>query len=219
MDCTETKIHGGYKQQAAACFTVLLLAMATLLLLQSCSTTPPPSTTPTLPWQARQQQLHQFNAWQLNGKMALQSAQDAGSANLDWQENKRHYVISLFGPFGTPGPKLIGEPGKITLITANGKHAMAKSPEELLAKLWGFNVPISNLYYWIRGLPAPGMVTNQAFDGAHRLTELEQQGWHIQFSHYTNAGSLDLPSKIFITSAALKIKIFISEWKKLRINR
>lgn len=195
-----------------------LLIVLLISLLQSCATTPPaaapPSSGPSLPWQARQQRLNEFNAWQLNGKMALQSSRESGSALLTWQENRRHYTISLFGPLGISGLKLIGQPGKITLITPEGKQAMANSPEDLLANVWGFNLPVSNLYYWIRGLPAPGPLARQTFDAGHRLTALEQQGWQIQFLNYTKTGSLELPNKIFISSAALKIKIFIAEWKR-----
>ena len=43
------------------------------------------------------------------------------------------------------------------LQTSDGKRYNAASPEQLLAEQWGFHLPVSNMKYWVRGLPVPGI--------------------------------------------------------------
>lgn len=185
-----------------------------MLGLTSCTTitTPPEAPTTKLTWQDRQAQLNRLDSWQLKGKIGVHTAQDSGSATVDWLQNRGRYTVSLEGPLGAGGMKLSGQPGNVTLEMSNGKRVTASNPEELLAREWGFNLPVSYLKYWVRGLPAPGAVNTQ-FDDYHRLTQLSQSGWRVQFLSYTTINKLDLPTKIEISSSALSSKIIIYDWK------
>lgn len=160
----------------------------------------------------RQETLNNLHRWHLEGKIAVQTARDSGSATINWTQNNEQYVVSLYGPLGTNGIKLIGKPGKILLITAKGQRFSARTPEGLLAKQWGFNLPVSNLKYWIRGLEVPNEPANKQLDRYGRLKQLDQNGWHVQYLSYNNNYPFDLPNKIFITSPSLKTKIIIYKW-------
>ena len=191
-----------------------LIGFLFVLGLTSCTTisTPPDAPTAKLTWQDRQAQLNRLDSWQLKGKIGVHTAQDSGSATVDWLQNRSRYTVSLEGPLGAGGMKLSGQPGNVTLEMANGKRVTASNPEELLAREWGFNLPVSYLKYWVRGLPAPG-AANTLFDNFHRLTDLTQSGWHVQFLSYTTINKLDLPTKIEISSSTLTSKIIIYDWK------
>ncbi|HEX4045830.1 MAG TPA: lipoprotein insertase outer membrane protein LolB [Gammaproteobacteria bacterium] len=194
-----------------------LLATVLAFVLTSCTTiAPSPPTnvvTPPPVTKNQQVQLEQLRTWHIKGKIAIQTAQDAGSAVVDWQQKGSHYAISLANPLGGAILKLTGEPGVVTLVTADGKAFTADSPEQLLAKQWGFHLPVSNLTYWIRGLPVPQIEHSSQFDARHRLQKLVQQGFVVEFLSYEQIGELDLPSKIKITSSALKIKLVIYSWQ------
>jgi outer membrane lipoprotein LolB len=166
-----------------------------------------------IPWKDRQLALNRIQSWQISGKIAVQTPKDSGSASVDWTQNQGSFIISLMGPLGSNGLRLSGQPGKVTLETADGKHFTASNPEQLLAERWGFHLPVSNLKYWIRGLPVPGIPANTQFDSAGRLTQLSQQGWHIRFLSYTRAGAADVPAKLFINSSDLNVKIIVYNWK------
>jgi outer membrane lipoprotein LolB len=186
------------------------------LILTSCSTITPQAPAPaqqSLSWQERQQILSRLQTWKLNGKIAVQTAQDSGSASIDWQQQHATYSISLMGPLGTNGLKLNGKPGQVTLETADGKHFSASSAETLLSQQWGFNLPVSYLFYWVRGLPVPGLDHSEKMDSYHRLTNLTQQGFQIEYAAYVHANKLDMPAKIIISSPALKTKLMIYEWQ------
>ncbi len=189
-----------------------LVALLASTLLSSCTTVAPTSAPTQDTWQTRKAQLERIQNWQLTGKVAVQTAQDSGSATIDWQENHGSYNVSLYGPLGSGAIKLNGRPGRATLTTQNGKTFTANSPEVLLAKNWGFNLPVSYLRYWVRGLPVPGVDANMQFDDYHRVTSFRQQGWQVEVQSYTRAGGAELPSRLAISSASLKGKLVIHEW-------
>lgn len=189
-----------------------------LITLTACANkTPSSMNAPTAPIiknpKERETVLNRIQSWQVNGKIAVQTAQNSGSATVDWIQNPNSYVISMLGPLGSNGLKLTGRPGFVTLQTADGKHYSASSAEELLAKGWGFRLPLSNLRYWIRGLPVPNLPARSQKDSFGRLTSLTQTNWQVEYLAYTTRGTVDLPTNLVITSPALKVKIFVHEWQ------
>lgn len=192
---------------------ILFIVSFLTILLSGCATVAPPAPGTVVAWKDRQAALARLQSWQLSGKIAVQTAQDSGSATIDWTQHAGQYSISLLGPLGSGGFKLSGNPREVTVITAEGKQFHAASPEQLLAQTWGFHLPVSYLNYWIRGLPAPVPIANTQYDAYGRLSELKQQGWSIRFQSYTHAGNLDLPSRLAMTSPELNIKMVIYQWQ------
>lgn len=192
-----------------------LVILFTFLWLTSCATVAPQETTAqnqTLPWDSRVKTLSDISQWDLKGMISIRSAHDAGSATLEWQQKDQNYHISMLGPLGTGSFELNGQPGNVELAFADGKHFHAQSPEDILAQQTGWQLPVSNLNYWIRGLPVPNSSANKNFDSYHHLTSLQQDGWNIQFLRYTSVHGIDVPSKIFLNHEPLTVKIVISHW-------
>ncbi len=129
-----------------------------------------------------------------------------------WQQQKRDYQVSLFGPFGVGRTTLNGTPTALTLLAA-GKEYKAQTPERLMQQVLGWQLPVTNLYFWVRGLPAPNSPASTTFDAYHHLIELKQQGWQIQYERYTAIQGIDLPSKLRLKSGQLQVKLVISSWK------
>lgn len=191
-----------------------------LLSLAGCSsitqtTTAPASTEPTpkLTWSERHSQLSSLKQFGLNGKIAVITNKDSGSANLAWSEQSGRYAISLTGPLGSHATRLNGQPGRVTLQDSDGKRYTANSPEQLIAKGWGYQLPISSMVYWVRGIPAPGSQASTHFDGAARLQSLKQLGYSINYSDYASYGHYELPTRINISSAAMRVKLVIYQWQ------
>lgn len=194
-------------------FIASLLTLWLLTELTGCtSMSPPAPATSNVTWQARQPLLSKLQNWQLSGKLAIITAKDSGSANVDWTEHAGRYTISLYGPLGANAITLKGTPSLVTMKTSDGKTATAHTPEELLAQQWGWHLPLSYIKYWVRGLPVPHVAAQNTFDGAHRLATLSQQGFRIQYQGYTTANGLELPQRMVITSSSIKSKIIIYRW-------
>jgi outer membrane lipoprotein LolB len=186
---------------------------ALTLTISGCSTIKPnTSPAPILPKAERETRLGSISSWRLNGKIAVQTNSNSGSASVDWFQRAGSYSIALQGPLGAGAMKLSGGPNGVTMIASDGKTFHAHSAEELLAKGWGFKLPVSNMNYWIRGLPAPGSNANTHYDERGRLQTLAQQGYRIDYLSYTNMGKIDLPEKLSITSPSLRVKIIVYQW-------
>ncbi|NNM58390.1 MAG: outer membrane lipoprotein LolB [Legionellales bacterium] len=199
-------------------FTYCLPIGLTLVLSACTSITPvaPPTATVAKPvsWSQRQQQLSTVTAWNLQGAIGMQQNDKHWSASINWQqEQASNYTIRLFGPFGAGATVLQGQPGQVSLVTNDHPQpVISTNPESLIAKETGWNLPVSNLYYWVRSIPAPGAPSSITLDQANRLSTLQQAGWQINYLDYTTVNGLDLPSTIRLNSPNFSIKLVIKEW-------
>lgn len=193
-----------------------LLKLVTLCfigtLLSSCASVAPPAENTPIHWQAREKSLNTLTAWRLSGKLGIISDTDSGSMSVAWEQSQNNYTIRLMPPLNAGAMTLNGNNQGITLTTSDGKISRAANPSELLRDNGGPALPVQNLRYWIRGLPAPGAAT-PAFDAYGRLSRLNQAGWEIVYLSYTHALSRDLPSRVSMTSPQLKLKVVIYSWE------
>lgn len=194
---------------------LICLIITSSLFLVGCSTTSAPPSEPgvKMPWKNREHGLAKINAWNLNGKIGVQTAKDSGSASVQWTQSPGNYTLSFMGPLGSGGMTLKGRPGSVSLTTADGKTFTADSAESLLAEQWGYKLPVSYLKYWVRGMPVPNIASKTSFDQYNRLNSMQQQGWNIQYEGYTRTSLGDLPNKMNITSPSMRVKVIISSWQ------
>lgn len=182
-------------------------------LLASCASMQPSAPPVKQAWERRQIETSKIESFQINGKIAILTARQSGSATVNWLQNRQRYNIELYGPLGMNALKLAGQPGLVTLKTADGKTVSAHTPEELLIQQWRWHLPVSNLKYWIRALPVPNIPSQKQFDAYQRLSQMQQDHWYIQYSNYTRISGVDLPTHISINSPDFKTKIVIYSWK------
>jgi outer membrane lipoprotein LolB len=154
-----------------------------------------------------------IKSWELSGAMSAKGAAKAWSAQINWlQSGANQYQIRLFGPLGGGTVMIEGNKGRIT-YTDGPKRVISKNPDQLLEKETGLRLPVQNLYYWVRGLPAPGSVTSSMQGPNHTLSTLTQNGYHITYLNYTTINQAELPSKIRLEGHGLLIKLVIKHWK------
>lgn len=191
------------------CFITLWLTSCT-----SISNNPAPQNT-NQTWGTRVTSVSTLQNWDLKAVIGIRNnvKNDNVTANLQWNQTQHNYTILLFGPLGAGSAKLTGTPGHVTLEASDGKVYNAPTAERLLAEQTNWDIPVSNLYYWVRGLPVPKMAAIKKFDTFNHLTELQQQGWQIQFLRYTSINHIDVPDKISLSNSQMNVKIVIKEWK------
>lgn len=203
--------------------TVLLISLVATLSACTSVSTPTSVITPAAilqapTWAERQPQLSSLTAWQLQGAMGVQQNTKRWSASVNWQQqNASNYKIRLYGPFGAGAVELQGKPGQVSLVSnQNPKPVIANNPEVLIAKETGWQLPVSNLYYWVRSIPAPGSSAQLSFDELHRVSQLKQDGWQVQYLDYRTVNGMDLPAKMLLTNAPFTIKLVIKQWQPAR---
>lgn len=192
----------------------LLTLGALLLLLVGCQSTPQiqPGQGSTRLWQQQEQQLQQLDAWELSGKLGLRSSTANHSAGLFWLQRQDYYDIRLSGPLGQGSARLQGHQGQ-SLLIAEGQQRQASSPEQLMQQELGWSLPVSSLFWWIRGLPAP----NQPYQlslGANSLpAQLTQSGWTLTYSRHQSLQGLELPGLIRLQGDQLQATLVIKQWQ------
>ena len=180
----------------------LILVSGLLLLLSACSSQPnlPVAT------QSLEPNAHLWH-WKAQGRIAFANEKNSHSASLDWQQEGYAYQLQILGPLGQGSARLEGEPFKVTLTTSNGQQVAASSPEQLLAEHLEWELPLSNMVYWIRGLAAPGKVIQ-----INQQT-LIQNGWKVEWRRFTQVDNYQLPSLLVAEKGALSFRLAINQWQ------
>lgn len=175
---------------------------------------PPTSRQRPVPsWQARALDLTTFTTWNMQALIAVRMPNDVWSAHFQWEQKPSSYTLLLSAPLSVYSLELHGEAEGVTLKMADGKMFSAKTPEVLLQEQTHLNLPVSNLYYWIRSLPVPGKPSQKRWDENHRLIELVQDGWTIRYLQYTAFENRELPQNIQLTTPGWLIKIVVKQWR------
>lgn len=155
------------------------------------------------------------SAWELSGVMAARNYKKSWSAQINWLQPSSHvYQIRLMGPLGS-GAILIERNGRIVVFREGQKSHIAKDADELLQQKTGVRLPVANLYYWVRGIPAPGSVGAAKHDAAGQLLLLKQAGFTIEYPEYVAVGNAVLPKIIRLSGHGIFVKLVIKRWKGL----
>jgi len=166
-------------------------------------------------WATRHAQLTQLEQWKIKGRTVITQDREGWNAGLRWQESDGEYQIKLEGPFAQGGVTLEGNEKVVVLTLSDGQKKSARTPEVLLAETLGWNLPVSALRYWVRGLPfnLKG-IQSMKYDEKGRLTHLVQEGWEIKFLRYIPFEEYSMPSKIFIKHPELSVRVAITDWSR-----
>ena len=164
--------------------------------------------------EGQQSQLRQLETWHAEGKLGVRFADDAHSANFDWINDQGDFSLRLSGPFGQGTTWLRRQGRLITLESPDEPLRKASSAEQLMLEQLGWQVPVSNLRYWIKGTAAPehkvGKMSRN-IDGT--LAELHQQGWTISYSRYSAYNGWALPGKLVAERGDLRLTMIIKNWQ------
>ena len=191
-----------------------VVVLSLFLSLAACATVNKPKAVddPDLEWSDRQTQLTKIALWKINGRLAITNKAEVWHLSVIWKQQDQHYKIHLSGPFGAGAVQLTGDQSGVT-IKSDNETSFATDAEQLLFETTGVEIPINNLFYWVRGLPNPESETsNIKLDPYGRLSKLSQNDWNIRFKRYYYTGNIYLPSKIFIKRDSLDIRFVIEDW-------
>ena len=193
-------------------FIYFITLLSSTILLSACATinfsAPPQTQYQKQTWQERYRALSKVTKWHMEGAFSLQQPQHSAIANYSWDQNKQNYTIHIYSSLHFYETNIIGTTRQITLLDSDNKRYTAKTPEILLQQHLGWHLPISNLFYWIRGLPGKGPYHLQNDVYGH-LTQLQQDGWVVQFSRYKSVDQVDLPQLLQLKKGSLNVRIAV----------
>jgi outer membrane lipoprotein LolB len=167
--------------------------------------------------QQHRDSLRRIDNWRAEGKLGVRVGDEAQSAYFDWHNQDQSFSLRLSGPFGQGTTWLRRRGPVVTLETADQPIRRATSAEQLMQAQLGWQVPVSNLRYWIKGLAAPRHPVAQLRrnpDGT--LAELQQQDWHITYSRYGLHNGWILPGKLVAKRDTVTLTMIIKSWQTAR---
>ncbi|MDR3502822.1 MAG: lipoprotein insertase outer membrane protein LolB [Legionella sp.] len=152
------------------------------------------------------------SSWEIRGALAAKNKSKGWSAAMNWTQNgPSSYQIRLMGPLGA-GAVLINKKGSTITFQDGPKRVTSTNADELLLQQTGVRLPVSNLYYWVRGLPAPGKVGSEQRDAANHLVMLRQSGYTVTFGNYTTVKGVALPGIVRLDGNGVMVKVVIKNW-------
>jgi outer membrane lipoprotein LolB len=170
-------------------------------------------------WQAHKAKVAALDGWQISGKVGIRAPKDSGSGTLFWLQRQDYYDIRLSGPLGRGAARLTGREGDVLLEVANQGRYQAESPEALLEEQLGWRLPVSHLFWWVRGLPAPDSKSRVTLDTDSHLASLEQDGWQLQYLSYVEQNGYRLPERIKLHGTNLDITLVIKDWQPRQLGQ
>ena len=132
-----------------------------------------------LSWPQRFAELNSIKKWSLRAKLSIQCNNQSESISFKMEQNRDKYQLDVYGPLNLTCFRILGDSKKVTLFKSAKEQYSASSPEQLLYQQMGWSIPISNLIYWIKGIPAPNFDYKIQLDSYNHLLKLKQQDWVI----------------------------------------
>lgn len=153
--------------------------------------------------------------WQVRGKLGVRTPDGRDSLHFHWQYAHPAYTLRLSAPIGGQQAVIHSTGQTVTLSLPDGSHRQANSAEALIAALYGWQVPVTSLRWWVHGLPDPERngQTSTSDDGQQR--RLQQDGWQVRWSHYRDFQSTRLPGRIEVSApdATTAFTLLIQDWQ------
>ncbi len=187
------------------------LIACSALLLAGCHTLAPIASTP---WIERRAALQAIDNYRFNGQLAAATASEGFSASLRWQQQAATSDVLLRAPLGVGGAHLFYDGAVLRVTASDGSQLEGDAAHAELARLLGFEPPLSSLRYWLLGVPDPAVPgASETLDDAQRLAHLQQGDWRIDYDEYLREGTRWLPRRVAIQRGALRLRLRVAAWQ------
>lgn len=173
---------------------------------------PPPGVDSAQLWEARRAELDTLRHWSLVGRIAVNGDGESWNSHVRWIQRGDDYEIDFSTFLGQRVAQVTGRSGDVTLSLPGRDPVTAASAAQLLTQVFGWQMPVESLRYWVLGLPVPGEARDWSIDAMGRLQELQQDGWHVSYAEYDRGGP-GLPRRFVVTHPQWRIRVVVDEWR------
>ncbi len=165
--------------------------------------------------QQRASGLKEVRSWNASGAISIQQAPKSPVImHFEWRQmGPDNYHVDLAASLNLAAVTITGAPHRVTLQKGNEAPISAPTPEILMQRNLGWVLPIPSLWYWARGLQAPGPVQGMQYDKYGHLVFLQQNGWRATFGNYQVMQGVDLPGIIELQRGNILARIVVKQWQ------
>lgn len=185
--------------------TQLTIIVVIILFLHGCSILAPNADNTSAPHVPLS--ITELDQWQLSGKINLRDKRSSQTAYLNWSQCQQTFDIRITGPLGQGAIHLFGNQHTATLQTQEGENS-ADSAEQLLSAYVEWPLPISQLVFWIRGIPDP----SHAYQTSTEDGNFKQINWDLKFKKWQTIDGYQLPKLATASNKEFKITLLLKNW-------
>ncbi|MBI5450914.1 MAG: outer membrane lipoprotein LolB [Gammaproteobacteria bacterium] len=149
--------------------------------------------------------------WRLTGRMTLGDGRETWHLGVDWLQHGEYYqLLLLTAPLGRKVAEARGDLRRMELALPDQPAPLLGEPEQVLQQYLGWPLPLAELRYWLRGLPAPGSeAAGLARDPSGRVIHFVQRGWSADYRWPAGAA---VPDRLFLQSGPLQMRLVVDRW-------
>jgi outer membrane lipoprotein LolB len=202
------------RRERPAFGVVLALGLAALL-LAGCRTRPPviaPGPGADAPWPEQRAGLEKLDRFGLDGRVAVAANGEGFSASLRYKQRPRRADLSLDGPLGIGGLR-VGVAGEdIEVATSRGEKLDGIEARAELERRLGFELPLSELRWWLLGIPAPGDASIDADATSGEIRGFTQGGWKVSITARVASLGFSLPRRLTAEREGARMRLLVEHW-------
>jgi len=214
----------------------LFLATLIIFFVAACETIPVKQETTVWDdplWQKHYKLLKTFEQYQLKGRIGITHPDDSFSSNFLWQQQEpNRFTFRMYGAFGQTYMILKVQPHLSTLDTGDDEHYEGIDARQLLYGVSGWDIPVTLMQDWIKGLPTGINKSDLLINADGTLQQIKYLDYVVDYIRYDDAElprtgtdestdktiSLKMPDKIRIVQnngaqGKNKIVLSIRSWE------
>ena len=194
----------------------VVAALAALMLAAGCRTLPPGAPVgpgADAPWPEQRAALEKLDHYALNGRVAVAAQGQGFSATLRYQQQPRGSNLALDGPLGIGGLRVQIDGQDIEIATSRGEKLDGQSARDELERRLGFQLPLTELRWWLLGIPAPGEASVNQDAGSGEIHDFTQGGWRVSINTRAAGLGFSLPQKMTAEREGARLKLFVQGWE------
>jgi outer membrane lipoprotein LolB len=187
------------------------------LSLAGCRTAPPasiPGPGADAPWAEQRAALEKLDRFHLDGRVAVAANGQGFSASLRYEQLPRGSNLSLDGPLGIGGLRVALEGDTLEIATSRGEKLDGDAARAELERRLGFALPLSELRWWLLGIPAPGEADVHQDAGTGEIKDFTQGGWRISVNTRGAGLGFSLPQRLTAEREGARFKLLVERWQQ-----
>lgn len=144
----------------------------------------------------------------IDGRISARQGESRNHASFSWRHARAEDVILLTTVLGQGLAELTRDARGARLVTADRQNAEAADWEGLSAKVFGFELPLSDLPRWLLG-----DVGAAQRDEAGRPRQASAKGWDIRYLDYESPAVDALPTLVEFRRDDIELRLKVDEWR------
>jgi outer membrane lipoprotein LolB len=160
----------------------------------------------------RQARLLAIPAWDMDGRLSVDTGESAHRASVSWQQRGEQLELEVHGFLGAGSFRVEGDAHRLTVTSRDGTQVL-DDPELQLSEMFGWWLPVTSLEFWLLGEPDGDYPATTRRGAAGALKTLAQREWQIDYEQYQLAAGLLIPRSVILSHAPLELTLTITDFE------